>query len=206
MTAILHGLWRLALTLLALPFALISWLWICLRTAGSGALLGGLLSLLCNVVLLQPPDLHHGVLGLLLGGVAGWVLALVNLLGPVSFGHGNAATSHGSAAWAAPRQLRRDLAAAALARDPAALLVGRAPGHRGALLRYAGLAHLLTIAPTRSGKGVGTVLPNLLLSDRAILCVDPKGRMPASAPGPGGASGRSLCWIPWRLRPACQCL
>jgi type IV secretion system protein VirD4 len=38
-----------------------------------------------------------------------------------------------------------------------------------------GPAHLLTIAPTRSGKGVGTVLPNLLLADRAILCVDPKG-------------------------------
>ncbi|MFC7557649.1 type IV secretory system conjugative DNA transfer family protein [Pseudoroseomonas wenyumeiae] len=31
------------------------------------------------------------------------------------------------------------------------------------------------MAPTRSGKGVGTVLPNLLLSDRPILCVDPKG-------------------------------
>jgi type IV secretion system protein VirD4 len=31
------------------------------------------------------------------------------------------------------------------------------------------------MAPTRSGKDVGTVLPNLLLADRAILCVDPKG-------------------------------
>ncbi|MFC7557584.1 hypothetical protein ACFQU7_43250 [Pseudoroseomonas wenyumeiae] len=118
MTAVLRGVWRLALTLLALPFALIGWLWICLRTAGSGALLGGLLGLLCNVVLLQPPDLRHGAIGLLLGGLVGWVLALLNLLGPVSFGRGTPATSHGSAAWAAPRQLRRDLAAAALARDP----------------------------------------------------------------------------------------
>jgi type IV secretion system protein VirD4 len=39
--------------------------------AGSGALLGGLLGLLWNVALLQPPDLHHGVVGLLLGGLAG---------------------------------------------------------------------------------------------------------------------------------------
>ncbi|MFC7557648.1 hypothetical protein ACFQU7_43625 [Pseudoroseomonas wenyumeiae] len=88
MTAVLRGVWRLALTLLALPFALIGWLWICLRTAGSGALLGGLLGLLCNVVLLQPPDLRHGAIGLLLGGLVGWVLALLNLLGPVSFGRG----------------------------------------------------------------------------------------------------------------------
>ncbi|MCI1757517.1 MAG: type IV secretory system conjugative DNA transfer family protein [Sphingobium sp.] len=30
------------------------------------------------------------------------------------------------------------------------------------LLRYPGPAHLLTIAPTRTGKGVGTIIPNLL--------------------------------------------
>jgi type IV secretion system protein VirD4 len=175
MTAVLRGVWRLAITLLALPFALIAWLWICVRAAGYGAVLGGLLGLLWNVVLLQPPDLRHGLLGLLLGGLVGLLLALVNLVGPLSFGRGTPATSHGAAAWAAPRQLRRDLAAPALARDPAALLVGRAPGRRGALLRHTGPAHLLTIAPTRSGKGVGTVLPNLLLADRPILCVDPKG-------------------------------
>jgi type IV secretion system protein VirD4 len=175
MTIILRGIWRLAMTLLALPFALIGWLWIGLRTAGSGALLGGLLGLLWNVVLLQPPDLHYGMFGLLLGGLIGLLLALLHLVGPVRFGRGTAATSHGSAAWAEPRQLRRDLAAPALARDPAALLVGRAPSRRGGLLRYTGPAHLLTIAPTRSGKGVGTVLPNLLLSNRPILCVDPKG-------------------------------
>ena len=53
------------------------------------------------------------------------------------------------------------------------LIVGRA--NRGWLMRYAGPAHLLTIAPTRSGKGVGAVVPNLLTADRAIICVDPKG-------------------------------
>ena len=31
------------------------------------------------------------------------------------------------------------------------------------------------MAPTRSGKGVGTVIPNLLCLDRSILCIDPKG-------------------------------
>ncbi|MCB4824541.1 type IV secretory system conjugative DNA transfer family protein, partial [Roseicella aerolata] len=84
----------------------------------------------------------------------------------------------GSAAWMGQRELARDLASPALAADPAALLVGRGEGRGrafGPLLRHAGPAHLLTVAPTRSGKGTGTVLPNLLLADRPVVCVDPKG-------------------------------
>jgi len=42
-------------------------------------------------------------------------------------------------------------------------------------MRYDGPGHLLTFAPTRSGKGVGVVMPNLLLADRAVLRIDPKG-------------------------------
>ena len=42
-------------------------------------------------------------------------------------------------------------------------------------MRYGGPAHLLTMAPSRTGKGVGTIIPNLLLGNRSILCVDPKG-------------------------------
>ena len=38
-----------------------------------------------------------------------------------------------------------------------------------------GPAHLLTIAPTRSGKGVGTIIPNLLTANRSVICIDPKG-------------------------------
>ena len=34
---------------------------------------------------------------------------------------------------------------------------------------------MLTIAPTRAGKGVGTILPNLLLADRPVIVIDPKG-------------------------------
>jgi len=53
------------------------------------------------------------------------------------------------------------------------LLIGRSPA--GQLLRYDGPAHLLTLAPTRAGKGVGTVIPNLLMADRSVIVVDPKG-------------------------------
>ncbi len=65
---------------------------------------------------------------------------------------------------------------AAMAKSGAAgggLIIGRSK--RGKLLRYDGPAHLLTIAPTRSGKGVGTIIPNLLTARRSIVCIDPKG-------------------------------
>ena len=54
------------------------------------------------------------------------------------------------------------------------LLIGRDLDN-GKLLRYDGPAHLLTLAPTRAGKGVGTVIPNLLLAERSVLVIDPKG-------------------------------
>ena len=61
----------------------------------------------------------------------------------------------------------------ALAKNDGDLIVGRGP--EGQLLHYAGPAHLLTIAPTRSGKGVGTIIPNLLTAERSVICIDPKG-------------------------------
>ena len=54
------------------------------------------------------------------------------------------------------------------------LLIGR-DLDTGKLLRYDGPAHLLTLAPTRAGKGIGTVIPNLLLAERSVLVIDPKG-------------------------------
>ncbi len=54
------------------------------------------------------------------------------------------------------------------------VLIGR-DAKTGKLLRYDGPAHLLTMAPTRSGKGVGTIIPNLLTLNRSVICIDPKG-------------------------------
>ena len=52
------------------------------------------------------------------------------------------------------------------------LLLGRLGG---AMLRYDGDGHLLTVAATRSGKGVGTILPNLLHYRGSLVVTDPKG-------------------------------
>lgn len=54
------------------------------------------------------------------------------------------------------------------------LLIGREQKKKN-LLRYSEDSHLLTIAPNRSGKGVGTIIPNLLTLDRPVICIDPKG-------------------------------
>ena len=58
---------------------------------------------------------------------------------------------------------------------PDGVIVGRENRKGGSLLRYSGEQHLITIAPTRSGKGVGAIIPNLLTAQRSILCIDPKG-------------------------------
>ncbi|MCB5205456.1 type IV secretory system conjugative DNA transfer family protein [Neorhizobium sp. T786] len=85
----------------------------------------------------------------------------------VSFGDLSEPT-HGSARFA----IAKEIAPLKVARS--GLLIGRDPKTRK-LLRHTGPAHLLTIAPTRTGKGVGTIIPNLLVADRSIICVDPKG-------------------------------
>ena len=75
--------------------------------------------------------------------------------------------SHGSARFASRKELKK-------LQGGDGLLIGRNPG-TGQLLRYDGPAHLITLAPTRAGKGVGTVIPNLLAAERSVLVIDPKG-------------------------------
>jgi len=70
--------------------------------------------------------------------------------------------SHGSAHWGDGEALHR----------PRGLLLGR-QGRE--LLRVAGEGHVLTVAPTRSGKGVSAVIPNLLDYPGSVLVTDPKG-------------------------------
>jgi len=80
--------------------------------------------------------------------------------------------SHGSARFANRKELKK--LERGKGHEDAGLLIGRNP-HTGRLLRYDGPAHLITLAPTRAGKGVGTVIPNLLSAERSVLVIDPKG-------------------------------
>lgn len=78
-----------------------------------------------------------------------------------------AATTHGSARWATPREVR----AAGLTKS-AGVCLGL---YRGRYLRHAGPEHVLAFAPTRSGKGVGLVVPTLLTWTGSAVIHDIKG-------------------------------
>lgn len=95
------------------------------------------------------------------------IAAAIGLLIPF-LARARASWIHGTAEWATPKDLNR------LTRNDDGLLIGR-DLYSGKLLRHDGPGHLLTMAPTRTGKGVGTIIPNLLTSERSVICIDPKG-------------------------------
>jgi type IV secretion system protein VirD4 len=55
------------------------------------------------------------------------------------------------------------------------LLLGESPNVHGHLHVRPPVQHLISIAPTRSGKGVSLIVPNLLVYGGSVLVVDPKG-------------------------------
>lgn len=83
------------------------------------------------------------------------------------FDYDDRADTHGSARFATASEAKA-------LNDDHGLLIGR-DVKTGKPMRYAGPAHLLTIAPTRTGKGVGTIIPNLLEYPGPVVCIDPKG-------------------------------
>jgi len=76
-------------------------------------------------------------------------------------------TTYGSARWAKPKEVER----AGLHRD-AGVFLGR---FRGRYLRHDGPEHVMAFAPTRSGKGVGLVVPTLLSWTGSAVIHDIKG-------------------------------
>jgi len=85
---------------------------------------------------------------------------------------GGATDTHGSAHWAR----RTDLEGAGLIGADAGVYIGAWPEHkRLQYLRHAGPQHVLAFAPSRSGKGVGLVLPTLLSWAESCVVNDIKG-------------------------------
>ena len=96
--------------------------------------------------------------------------------------------TYGSARWATPAEIRQaDLF------HPDGVVLGRS--HR-AYLRHDGPEHVLCFAPTRSGKGVGLVIPTLLTWPGSAIVHDIKGENWTLTAGWRARFGRVLLFDP----------
>jgi type IV secretion system protein VirD4 len=98
------------------------------------------------------------------------------------------ATTYGSARWADEREIRK-----AGLLDPDGVLLGR---WHGAYLRHHGPEHVLCFAPTRSGKGVGLVVPTLLTWSGSAIVHDIKGENWTLTAGWRARFGRVILFDP----------
>ena len=106
--------------------------------------------------------------GGMIAGAGGFAGALAAIIGSVwRARQAKLVTTYGSARWATPRDLKRS----GLLR-PAGVFLGRA---EDAYLRHDGPEHVMAFAPTRSGKGVGLVVPTLLSWTSSAVIHDIKG-------------------------------
>jgi len=99
------------------------------------------------------------------GGVLGCVVAIIGSLWRAR--QDKHVTTYGSSRWATAK----DIAAAGLFR-PAGVFLGRLADQ---YLRHDGPEHVMAFAPTRSGKGVGLVVPTLLSWTQSVVIHDIKG-------------------------------
>jgi len=98
------------------------------------------------------------------------------------------AETYGSARWA-----RRDEMQAAGLLGPDGVVLGR---HERSYLRHDGPEHVLCFAPTRSGKGVGLVVPTLLTWPGSAIVHDIKGENWQLTAGFRARFGRALLFDP----------
>jgi len=103
-------------------------------------------------------------------------------------------TTYGSARWAEAREIRK-----AGLLDPDGVLLGR---WRSAYLRHDGPEHVLCFAPTRSGKGVGLVVPTLLTWPGSAIVHDIKGENWGLTAGWRARFGRALMFDPTNAQSA----
>jgi type IV secretion system protein VirD4 len=97
-------------------------------------------------------------------------------------------TTYGSARWAEAREIRK-----AGLLHPDGVLLGR---WKDAYLRHHGPEHVLCFAPTRSGKGVGLVVPTLLTWPGSAIVHDIKGENWGLTAGWRACFGRVLLFDP----------
>jgi len=126
------------------------------------------------------------------GGVAAFVVAVAMSVWRAT--EMKKITTFGSARWAQTREIRK-----AGLLQPNGVLLGR---RRGTYLRHHGPEHVLCFAPTRSGKGVGLVVPTLLTWPGSAIVHDIKGENFSLTAGWRARFGRALLFDPTNIRSA----
>src|SRR5262249_7679642 len=124
------------------------------------------------------------------GGVAAVVTAIAMSLRRAK--ETKAITTYGSARWATHQEMR-----AAGLLQPDGVVLGRLGRH---YLRHDGPEHVLCFAPTRSGKGVGIVVPTLLTWPESAIVHDIKGENYELTAGWRGRFGQILLFDPTNPR------
>ena len=103
---------------------------------------------------------------------------------------GSARELHGVTRWEKDRVLRKEFRARF-----AGLYIGytgRSLLGRRKYLRFGGPEHVACYAPTRSGKGVGLVIPNCLLYEGSLVCLDVKKENWAASAGIRTQAGQKV--------------
>ena len=126
------------------------------------------------------------------GGVAAFVVAVAMSVWRAR--EVKKVTTYGSARWAEAREIRK-----AGLLHPDGVLLGL---WRGAYLRHHGPEHVLCFAPTRSGKGVGLVVPTLLTWPGSAIVHDIKGENWGLTAGWRARFGRVLLFDPTNTKSA----
>ena len=124
------------------------------------------------------------------GGVAAFVVAVAMSVWRAR--EVKRATTYGSARWADAREIRK-----AGLLHPDGVLLGR---WHGAYLRHHGPEHVLCFAPTRSGKGVGLVVPTLLTWPGSCIVHDIKGENWTLTAGWRARFGRVVLFDPTNVQ------
>jgi type IV secretion system protein VirD4 len=120
------------------------------------------------------------------GGISSFVVAIA--LSIVRARERRRAETYGSARWASDAEIER---AGLLGSD--GVMLGRWKRH---YLRHDGAEHILCFAPTRSGKGVGLVIPTLLTWPGSAIIHDIKGENWTLTAGFRSRHGRVLLFDP----------
>ena len=139
-----------------------------------------------------PPIFYRGAMIAASGGFASIIVAITMSVWRAR--ERQRAETYGSARWAEAGDIRR-----AGMLDEAGVILGR---FGRSYLRHDGAEHILCFAPTRSGKGVGLVVPTLLTWPGSCIVHDIKGENWQLTSGFRAQHGRVLLFDPTNIASA----